>query len=105
MLEALGLDSIDGLFEDIPSEHRSPSLNIPPPTSELELRAELETLAGTNRNAGGYASFLGAGVYNHFIPSIVKPLITQGGVSDVVHAPTRRRRARGRCRWHTSFRR
>jgi glycine dehydrogenase subunit 1 len=78
MLEALGLDSIDGLFEDIPQEHRSPSLNIPPPTSEIELRVELETLAGANRNAGAYASFLGAGVYNHFIPSIVKPLITRG---------------------------
>ena len=78
MLEAIGLDSIDRLFEDIPAEHRSPSLNIPPPTSELELRAEMEALAGTNRNAGGYASFLGAGVYNHFIPSIVKPLITRG---------------------------
>ena len=78
MLEAMGIDSIDRLFEDIPAEHRSPPLNIPPPTSELELRAELETLAGTNWNAGGYASFLGAGVYNHFIPSIVKPLITRG---------------------------
>ena len=78
MLEAIGLDSIDRLFEDIPAEHRSPSLNIPPPTSELELRTEMEALAGTNRNAGGYASFLGAGVYNHFIPSIVKPLITRG---------------------------
>ena len=78
MLEAIGIDSIDRLFEDIPAENRSPSLNIPPPTSELELRAEMEALAGTNRNAGGYASFLGAGVYNHFIPSIVKPLITRG---------------------------
>ena len=78
MLEAIGIDSIDRLFEDIPAEHRSPSLNIPPPTSELELRTEMEALAGTNRNAGGYASFLGAGVYNHFIPSIVKPLITRG---------------------------
>ena len=78
MLEAIGIDSIDRLFEDIPAENRSPSLNIPPPTSELELRAELEALAGTNRNAGEYASFLGAGVYNHFIPSIVKPLITRG---------------------------
>ena len=78
MLESLGLGSIDQLFEDIPAEHRSPSLNIPAPTSEIELRAELEALAGSNQNTGANATFLGAGVYNHFIPSIVKPLITRG---------------------------
>ena len=78
MLEVLGLDSVAELFEDIPQEHRDPPLNIPPPTSELELRAELEALAKTNNDTSSYASFLGAGVYNHFIPSVVKPLMTRG---------------------------
>ena len=78
MLEVLGLDSVAELFKDIPQEHRDPPFDIPPPTSELELRAELEALAKTNNDTGSYASFLGAGVYNHFIPSIVRPLMTRG---------------------------
>ncbi len=78
MLGVLGLDSIDDLFTDIPSEHRNPPLNIPPPMSELELRAELQAMAASNYDAGSYASFLGGGVYNHFIPSIVRPLMTRG---------------------------
>ena len=78
MLDALGLGSIEDLFVDIPEEHRSPPLDIPPPLSELELRAEMEALARTNRDVNTYACFLGAGVYNHFIPSIVRPIMTRG---------------------------
>ena len=78
MLRVLGLDSIEDLFADIPQEYRNPALSIPPPMSELELKAELEALAKTNHDTKSYASFLGAGVYNHFIPSIVSPLINRG---------------------------
>ena len=78
MLASLGISSIDELFDDIPIEHRNPPLNIPEPLSELEIQRELGALAGRNRTLGSGPSFLGAGSYHHFIPSIVKSLVTRG---------------------------
>ena len=78
MLASLGISSIDELFADIPEEHRNPPLNIPAPLSELEIQRELGALAGRNRTLGSGPSFLGAGAYHHFIPAIVKSLVTRG---------------------------
>ena len=78
MLASLGIDSIDQLFADIPAEFRNPTLDLPAPLSELEIQRELSGLAAKNRPLGSGPSFLGAGSYHHFIPAIVKPLITRG---------------------------
>ena len=78
MLRALGIDTVEDLFTDIPSEHRNPPLDLPPPLSELELRREIEGLAARNRHLREYISFLGAGSYNHFSPSIIRSIITRG---------------------------
>ncbi len=78
MLAALGIDSIDQLFTDIPDEFRNPILNLPAPLSELEIQQGLGQMAGKNRPLSSGPSFLGAGSYHHFIPSIVKALITRG---------------------------
>ena len=78
MLSALGIDDIDQLFADIPAEFRNPALDLPAPLSELEIQQELGALASKNRALGAGPSFLGAGSYNHFIPAIVKSLITRG---------------------------
>ncbi|MDP6550443.1 MAG: aminomethyl-transferring glycine dehydrogenase subunit GcvPA, partial [Dehalococcoidia bacterium] len=78
MLAVLGLASIDDLFLDIPSAFRNPALNLPGPLSELDLQRELEALATRNRSLGSGPSFLGAGSYHHFIPAIVKALVTRG---------------------------
>ncbi|MFQ6029813.1 MAG: glycine dehydrogenase, partial [Dehalococcoidia bacterium] len=78
MLETLGLTSIDELFLDIPQEYRNPELRLPEPLSELEIQRELTALAGKNRPLGSGPSFLGAGSYYHFIPSVVKALMTRG---------------------------
>ena len=78
MLAALGIDNIDQLFADIPDEFRNPILNLPAPLSELEIQQGLGQMAGKNRPLGSGPSFLGAGSYYHFIPSIVKALITRG---------------------------
>ena len=48
MLNAIGAESVDELFSDIPEEYRNPSLDLPPPASELELRREIEALANHN---------------------------------------------------------
>ena len=78
MLATLGLTSIDELFQDIPAEFRNPSLDLPAPLSELEIQQELGALAGMNRPLNSGPSFLGAGSYHHFIPAIVKALMTRG---------------------------
>ena len=78
MLASLGLSSIEELFADIPAEHRNPSLRLPAPMAELEIQRELGALAGRNRPLGSGPSFLGAGSYHHFIPAIVKALVTRG---------------------------
>ena len=78
MLAALGIVSIDQLFMDIPEEYRNPTLELPAPLSELEIQRELGGMAAKNRPLSSGPSFLGAGSYDHFIPSIIKPLITRG---------------------------
>ena len=78
MLATLGVASIDELFQDIPDEFRNPPLALPQPMSELEVQKELAGLASRNRPLGSGPSFLGAGCYNHFIPAIVKALMTRG---------------------------
>ena len=78
MLATLGLDSMDQLFLDIPQEYRDPPLNLPEPMSELDLQRDLQALASQNRALSSGPSFLGAGSYHHFIPSVVKALMTRG---------------------------
>src|SRR3954447_2504616 len=76
MLDALGLTSIDQLFDDIPVELRASHLDLPDPEPELELAARLSSLAGRNRT--DLASFLGAGVYRHWTPPAVDQLLLRG---------------------------
>ena len=78
LLAAIGLRSVDDLFADIPDAFRNPNLDLPAPMSELEIQRELGDIAGRNRSLSSGPSFLGAGSYHHFIPSIVKALMTRG---------------------------
>jgi glycine dehydrogenase subunit 1 len=76
MLGALGLDSIDGLFNDIPVAMRASGLDLPAALDELSLARRLETLAA--RNQPGLTSFLGAGAYRHHIPATVDAILSRG---------------------------
>ena len=78
MLRAIGVSSIQELFGDIPKAFRTPSLDIPPPLSELELQRELEAFAAENHQAVLGPCFLGAGAYRHFIPSVVQAIVSRG---------------------------
>jgi glycine dehydrogenase subunit 1 len=71
MLDAIGVTQIEDLFQTVPKGVRYPDLELPPPISELELIDELEAFAEANAEAKHYSYFLGAGAYNHFIPSVV----------------------------------
>jgi glycine dehydrogenase subunit 1 len=75
MLAAIGVDSVEELFVDIPSEFRIGELGLPPALSEPELIRELSALAGRNRPVDGMPCFLGGGAYRHFIPSVVSEVI------------------------------
>jgi glycine dehydrogenase subunit 1 len=73
MLDAIGVESVEDLFADIPVAVRASAWDVPPPLAEQEVRAELTRLAGRNRIPE--VSFLGAGVYRHLIPSVVGEVI------------------------------
>lgn len=71
MLESMGLKSVEELFEVVPRHVRFPQLQLPPALSELEATRLLKSLAAKNTVADGAGSFLGAGAYRHYIPSVV----------------------------------
>jgi glycine dehydrogenase subunit 1 len=71
MLDSLGITGVEELFEVVPRHVRFPKLNLPPALSELEATRQLKSLAGQNTTMDGAGSFLGAGAYRHFIPSVV----------------------------------
>ncbi len=73
MLAAIGVESVEDLFADIPSAVRASAWDVPPPLVEQEVRTELARLAGRNRIPE--VSFLGAGVYRHLVPSVVGEVI------------------------------
>jgi glycine dehydrogenase subunit 1 len=76
MLEAVGVGSIDDLFEPVPEAVRlSGDVAIPPAMSEPDLLAHLEELASRNADGGRSAQFLGGGVYRHFAPSFIDQLL------------------------------
>ena len=78
MLSAIGVTTIEDLFEAVPASHRFPLLDMPEPMSEMELIRELQALAEANEHAGDFALFRGAGAYHHFIPSVVNHMLLRG---------------------------
>jgi len=79
MLAAIGVDSVDELFRDIPEGVRFQGrLALEPPLSEQELVSHLTDLAERNVPAGEELSFLGAGIYDHYVPAVVDSVLAQG---------------------------
>jgi glycine dehydrogenase subunit 1 len=77
MLSAIGASSLEELFSDLPPEVRlARPLNIAPGQSEYEIVDYFR--ARGEENANGYASFLGAGVYNHYRPVLVDTVVSRG---------------------------
>ncbi|HOT91986.1 MAG TPA: aminomethyl-transferring glycine dehydrogenase subunit GcvPA [Anaerolineae bacterium] len=78
MLAAIGVNNLDALFQDIPEKFRYPQLDLPAPLSEMEILQELQFLAALNVNANVVPTFLGAGAYRHWVPSVVDYVISRG---------------------------
>ncbi|MEX2173039.1 MAG: aminomethyl-transferring glycine dehydrogenase subunit GcvPA [Pirellulaceae bacterium] len=79
MLQAIGVRSIDQLFDLVPDEFRlKRPLDLPPALSEMELSQHIQALADKNAHAGQKACFLGGGSYDHFVPAVVDALASRG---------------------------
>ncbi len=79
MLEAIGVASVDELFRDIPAGVRlDRPLDLEPALSEPELVRHLEELAARNVDTTKELSFLGAGIYDHYVPAVVDAVLQRG---------------------------
>lgn len=86
MLKAIGFDTIEALFESIPTEYRFPHLDLPQRLSEMEVLVELGEASSGNLTCNELAVFLGAGAYNHYIPAAI-PAITGRGEFLTAYTP------------------
>jgi glycine dehydrogenase subunit 1 len=78
MLERIGAASIDELFADIPEGVRlDRPIDLPPGKPEQEVYGYLRELASRNVSADDEITFLGAGMYDHFVPSLVDALLSR----------------------------
>lgn len=72
MLEVIGVNSLDDLFSEIPSNLLGKDLELPESLSELEIHKKFQSLAAKNKEL---IPFVGAGAYDHYTPSVIKHII------------------------------
>src|SRR5215218_5569263 len=78
MLAAIGADSIDALFADVPAGVRlGRPIDLPAGRPEQEVYRYLRDLAALNVSAEDEVSFLGAGMYDHYVPAIVDSILAR----------------------------
>ncbi|PCJ13418.1 MAG: aminomethyl-transferring glycine dehydrogenase [Gammaproteobacteria bacterium] len=76
MLDAIGVDSIEQLFDEVPAELKNGELNsVPPGASEMEVTALMSERA---RQDDGVLNFIGAGAYEHHIPAAIWDIAARG---------------------------
>jgi glycine dehydrogenase subunit 1 len=79
MLETIGVASVEELFADVPAGVRfRRELALDPSLSEVELVEHLTALAERNVHTGAELSFLGAGIYDHYVPAVVDAVLSRG---------------------------
>jgi len=79
MLEEIGVSSIEQLFAEVPAGVRlGRELDLRPAMTEQELTAYFEELASESGHIGAELSFLGAGMYDHYVPAIVDAVLQRG---------------------------
>jgi len=75
MLAEIGVTRIEDLYEAIPDHVRFPELDLPEASNEMDIVRDMEALASSNADSRSYACFLGAGAYDHYIPSVVDHIL------------------------------
>ena len=79
MLERIGVADVEDLFAELPEGVRlGRDLELPPALGEQELTAYFEQLAAANDHGSAPISFLGAGLYDHYVPAIVDAVLQRG---------------------------
>jgi glycine dehydrogenase subunit 1 len=77
MLREMGLRSVDDLFADVPSAVRIPKLDIPDGLPEDRVVARVTSMLAANRTVVDMPTFLGGGLYDHFVPASVRAIISR----------------------------
>jgi glycine dehydrogenase subunit 1 len=78
MLGVIGAGSLEDLFADVPDSVRlGRELDLPPGRSEQEVYEHLAALAGRNRSTEEEITFLGAGMYDHYVPALIDTLTSR----------------------------
>ena len=78
MLDAIGVGSLEELFAEIPAGVRlARPLDLPEGRSEQEVFEHLSELAVRNRHSDAEVTFLGAGMYDHYVPAIVDSILSR----------------------------
>lgn len=77
MLREIGIDSVEDIYKEIPDHLRFKGrMNIPGPIlSEYELKRHVESILAKNKSTSEYLSFLGAGIWQHYVPAVVDTII------------------------------
>ena len=78
MLGAIGVGAMEDLFAELPGKALFPRLDLPDGCSEMEVARELREMAAGNMTAQDMPAFLGAGVYNHYVPAAVDYVLRRG---------------------------
>jgi len=78
MLETVGVKTFDDLLVHIPNKLLHPEIRIPASPGEMAVQKEMALLSSENLNAQDTTSFLGAGLYHHFIPSALDHILRRG---------------------------
>ena len=78
MLDAVGVDTLEELFDEIPAAVRlDRPLDLPAGMSESEVFGHLSGLAARNRHADSEVTFLGAGMYDHYVPALIDSILSR----------------------------
>ncbi|WP_223066669.1 aminomethyl-transferring glycine dehydrogenase subunit GcvPA [Paenibacillus caui] len=78
MLAAVGVESVEDLFKDIPAAIRfQGELPVSPALDEYALTRHMGALAGQNADTDRFVSFLGAGIYDHHVPSVINHVVSR----------------------------
>ena len=79
MLQVMGLQSVEQLFEDVPAQVRLlRELDLLPTLNEWQLMRDVRAMANMNASTLTHASFLGGGAYEHYIPAVVDAIVSRG---------------------------
>jgi glycine dehydrogenase subunit 1 len=77
MLRDINIKKIDDLFSDIPEKIKIKELNLPKSISQQETEIKMRDIAKKNKSCNEFLCFIGGGIKNHYIPPIVKSIISR----------------------------